>query len=182
VVGSDSSAAKTKRRRNAIAAGVAALVVASALLAWRIDLLSLRSASPVSTVASAFGVPPVYPGYAWTRDGQRVSDFEIATIAGPEHCGWGSAAMMFIGWPPPTTASTADRARQFIRDPHAAIDPRFREQLRQGVTLPADARSTGYRHGDIEVFVSPSDDTGIYLVSRFDAERWPISDPMTLCE
>jgi hypothetical protein len=157
------------------------LIVALALLAWRIDLVGVRSASPVSTVASAFGVPPAYPGYVWTRDGQRASEFEITTIAGPAHCGWESAAMMFIGWPPPTTAPTADRARQFIRDPLAAVDPRFREQLRQGVTLPADARSTGFRHGEIEVFVSPSDDTGIYLVSRFDAERWPRSEPKTLC-
>jgi hypothetical protein len=158
-----------------------ALVVASGLLAWRIDLLGVRSASPVATVASAFGVPPPYPGYAWTRDGQPATEFEITTIAGPDHCGWAAAAMMFIGWPPPTTAPSADRARQFIRDPRAVVDPRFREQFRQGVKLPADARSTGFRHGGIEVFVSPSDDTGIYLVSRFDAERWPISDPMTLC-
>jgi hypothetical protein len=162
-----------------IAAALTVVVLVG--LAWRLDLVGFRSGSPIATVASAFDSPPAYPGYVWTRDGQRAGEFEITTIAGPAHCQWESAAMMFIGWPPPTTAPSGDRARQFIRDPRAAVSPRFREQLRQGVKLPADARSTGLRHGDIEVFVSPSDDTGIYLVSPFDVERWPISDPMTLC-
>lgn len=161
---------------------IVALVIAASFVAWQIDLFGARSASAVSTVASAFGAPPPYPGYVWTRNGSAVTEFEITTIAGPDHCGWGSAAMLFIGWPPPTTAPNADHARQFIRDPRAAVDRRFRDELRQGVKLPDDARSTGYRHGDIEIFVSPSDDAGIYLVSPRDAERWPVSDPMTLCE
>ena len=167
------------RRPALIAAALAVVLVVA--LAWRMDFLSVRSGTPISTVASAFGAPPPYPGYVWTRDGQRASEFEITTIAGPAHCGWEAAAMMFIAWPPPTIAPSGDRTRQFIRDPQAAVDPRFREQFRQRVNLPADARSTGFRHGDIEVFFSPSDETGIYLVSRFDAERWPRSDPQTLC-
>lgn len=132
-------------------------------------------------MASAFDTPPPYPGYDWTLEGEPATQLEITTIAGPDHCGWGSAAMMFIGWPPPRTAPTADYARQFVRDPNGVLGRRFRDDLRRGVTLPADARSTGFRHGDIEVFISPSDDAGIYLVSPRDAERWPASDPMTLC-
>lgn len=135
----------------------------------------------MSSVASAFDAPPPYPGYVWTRNGERASEFEITTIAGPDHCGWGSAAVMFIGWPPPRLAPTADDARQFVRDPNGVMGRRFREDLRRAVRLPPDARSTGFRHGDIEVFVSPSDDTGIYVVSPRDVERWPVSEPMTLC-
>lgn len=135
----------------------------------------------MSSVASAFDAPPGYPGYEWTRNGETASGLEITTIAGPNHCGWGSAAMMFIGWPPPRPAPTADYARQFVRDPNGVLGRGFREDLRRNVTLPTDARATGFRHGGIEVFVSPSDDTGIYVVSPRDAERWPVSEPMTLC-
>ena len=43
-------------------------------------------------------------------------------------------------------------------------------------------RSMGYRYGAIELYLSPSDqDETIYVVSPTDVERWPRSDPMTLC-
>ena len=151
-------------------------------VAWRLDLLGLRSESPLSSVSSAFDSPPAYPGYAWTRDGERVSEFELTTIAGPGHCGWDSATFLFIGWPPGTAAPTAAQARQYIRDPRGDVRAVFRERLTINVRLPSDARATGYRHGAIEVYVSASDDNeAIYVVSPAGAERWPRSDPMTLC-
>ncbi len=151
------------------------------VLVWRFDLLGVRSASAVASVASAFDEPPPYPGYHWSRNGERAGESEITTIAGPDHCGWGPAAMMFIGWPPPAVAPTADRARQFIRDPQGVFGAKFRDGLRRGIQIPSDARTTGYRYGQLEVFVSPSDDGGIYVASPTDVERWPRSDPMTLC-
>jgi len=48
------------------------------------------------------------------------------------------------------------------------------------VTLPADARATGYRLGAIEIYVSPSDQDEAYVVSPRDAERWPRVDPVRL--
>jgi len=40
----------------------------------------------------------------------------------------------------------------------------------------------GYRYGAIELYLNPSDqDEAIYVVSPTDVERWPRSDPMTLC-
>jgi hypothetical protein len=67
-----------------------AIVILAALvgvIAWRIDLVGLRSATPLSTVAVAFDPPPPQP-YAWRRGGRSVSGFELATFAGPDHCGW----------------------------------------------------------------------------------------------
>jgi hypothetical protein len=160
---------------------VVVVAVAAITVLWRFDLLGVRSISPVATVASAFDVPSTYPGYHWMRDGALASEFEVTTIAGPDHCGWGSATMMFIGWPPPTVASTADRARQFIRDPLGIFGDRLHAPLRRDLRLPADARATGYHYGSLEIFVSPSDADGIYVVSPRDAERWPASDPMILC-
>jgi hypothetical protein len=152
------------------------------LLGWRVDAFGLRSATPASSVAAAFDDPPRYPGYVWTRDGQRVSEFELTTIAGPDHCGWQTATFLFIAWPIGTVAPTAERTRQYIRDPKAVITASFRDRLRNGALLPPDARATGYRHGSIEVYASASDDNdAIYVVGPGGAERWPRSDPMTLC-
>jgi hypothetical protein len=130
-----------------------------------------------------FEPPPRQPGYTWTRGGAVVSSSEIATSAGPEHCGWQAATFMTIGWPPGTLATTAAQARQYIRDPRGVVKPVFAERFRGQATLPADARPTGHRFGAMEVFVSPSDqDEFIYIQSSSGTERWPRSDPMTLCQ
>jgi hypothetical protein len=163
----------------------AAVVVALALIAalgWRLNLFGVRTEPPFGSVAAAFDATPAYPGYAWTRDGRSVSEFELVTIAGPGHCGWGAATFMFIGWPPRTVAPNSSQARQYIRDPHGVIEGVPREPFERDVKLPGDARATGHRLGAIEIYVSPSDsERWIYLVGPSDAERWPRSDPMTLC-
>jgi len=47
---------------------------------------------------------------------------------------------------------------------------------------PTDARPTGYTFRSIQIYLSPTDqDDAIYLVGPTGAERWPRSDPMTLC-
>lgn len=41
---------------------------------------------------------------------------------------------------------------------------------------------TGYTYDSIQVYLSPTDqDEAIYVVGPFGSERWPRSDPMTLC-
>lgn len=160
---------------------VLALVV-FAVLGWRANLLGVRTERPFGSVATAFEHTPAHPGYEWTRDGRVVSQFELVTIAGPGHCGWESATFLFIGWPPGTVAPDASRSRQYIRDPHGVVQGPFRDLLAWDVQLPGDARATGYRLGAIELFVSPSDDDRwIYVVGPSVVERWPRSDPMTLC-
>jgi hypothetical protein len=170
-------------RQHALALGLAALVVLSlVLVAWRLDLFAIRSGTPLSSVAAAFDVPPSYPGYSWTRDGSTVSQFELVTSAGPDHCGWESATYLTIGWPPGTVSSSAAGAHLYIRDPHAVVDVSYRDGLVLHAILPPDARPTGHRHGSIAIYVSPSDqDRAIYVVGADGAERWPRSDPMTLC-
>jgi hypothetical protein len=170
-------------RSRASALGLAAVIALGlVLVAWRLDLFGIRSGTPISTVATAFDIPPAYPGYTWTREGRTVSAFELVTSAGPDHCGWGSATYLTIGWPPGTVASDSRGAHLYIRDPHGVVGTSYRDGLVLHATLPADARATGHRHGAIEIFVSPSDqDQAIYVVGAGGAERWPRSDPMTLC-
>ncbi len=167
------------RQRRGVVLGVTLVAVgALALIGWRLNLLDIRGGA----VATAFDPPPAYPGYTWTRNGQSVRAGELTTIAGPEHCDWQSATMLFIGWPPGTASATAAEARMYIRDPEGVFGTRFRGGLVRNPVLPADARATGYRYGGIEIYLSPSDQDGaIYIVSPSDRERWPRSDPMTLC-
>jgi len=131
------------------------VLVAFAALGWRANLLGVRTVPPLGSVAAAFDATPAYPGYTWMRDGGSVSEFELATIAGPGHCGWESAA--------------------FLQGP-------FRVLLERDVKLPSDAKPTGHKLGAIELFLSPSDeDRWIYVAGPSNIERWPRSDPKTLC-
>ena len=169
-----------ERKRRLIIGGV---VVALLLLSWPLNILDIRARAPFASVASAFDAPPGYPGYGWSRDGHGpVEGTELTTIAGPSHCHWQTATMMFIGWPPGTAAGTFAGARMFIRDPQGVYaEGRYRDRLELHATLPPDARPTGHRLGPIALYLSPSDDDGIYLVAPSGAERWPRVDPAGLC-
>jgi hypothetical protein len=168
-------------RRRAL--GIAGIALAIVALSWPLNILDVRARAPFASVASAFDAAPGYPGYGWSRDGHGpVDGAELTTIAGPAHCRWESATMMFIGWPPGTSATQFASARMFIRDPRGVYaDGRYRDGLDLHASVPPDARPTGHRIGPIALFVSSSDDAGIYLVAPSGAERWPRVDPAGLC-
>ncbi len=167
------------RLRRLILVGLAIMLVASI---WPLNIFDVRARSPLASVASAFGPAPGYPGYRWSRDGHEVSEFELNTIAGPSHCRWEAATMLFIGWPPGTVATTSTSARMYVRDPQGVYGPPYRDRLGLHATVPPDARPTGYRLGAIELYLSPTDqDDAIYVVAPSGAERWPRVEPMRLC-
>ncbi len=135
----------------------------------------------VETVADVFGEPAPYPGRAWVNGSTEVPPSEIVAAAGPAHCGWQSATFLTIGWPLGTRPQTSVGARQYIRDPRHVLGSRL-PALRLDATLPADARPTGYFEGPVQLYLAPSDqDQAVYLVLGQNVERWPRSDPMTLC-
>ena len=169
----------TNPRRVLVVAGGLLLAIA---ISWPLNILDVRARAPFASVASAFDAPPGYPGYGWSRAGNVVDQGDLTTIAGPSHCHWQTATMMFIGWPPGTTTTSFAGQRMFIRDPNGVYaEGRYRDLLDQHATLPPDARPTGHAIGPIALFVSPSDDTGIYVVAPSGAERWPRVDPARLC-
>jgi hypothetical protein len=136
-----------------------------------------------SGLGAVFDATPPYPGYAWTRDGRSVKPEEFGTIAGPGHCGWQSATLLSIGWPVGTLSTSATQARQYIRDPNGVVRSILRDRLDLNAKVPSDARPTGYTYDSVQVYLSPTEqDEAIYVVGPFGAERWPRSDPMTLCE
>ena len=170
------------RRRLVIAVVVS---VAVTLVSWPLNIFDVRARAPFASVESAFGPAPAYPGYRWSRDGRAVGEFELTTIAGPSHCRWQSATLLFIAWPPGTPRTTATpgaQSRFYVRDPEGAFDEMYRERLVRRATLPPDAVVTGYRLGPIELYLSPTDqDEAIYVVAPPGAERWPRVDPQRLC-
>ena len=135
-----------------------------------------------SDLGAVFNATPDYPGYVWTHDGRPVTPEEFGTIAAPRHCEWQSATFLFTGWPPGTRTASSDQIRQYVRDPRGVLKGTFRDRLVLHATLPADARPTGYVYEMIQAYLSPSDqDEAIYLVGPVATERWPRSDPLTLC-
>ncbi|MDQ6858504.1 MAG: hypothetical protein M3Z65_05860 [Chloroflexota bacterium] len=161
---------------------IVAISVALLGTIWAFNVFDVRAKSPLATVASAFDAPPAYPGYRWSRDGREVGEFELTSIAGPAHCGWQSATVLFLSWPLGTIATSGDQTRQYVRDPQGVFRGSFRERLEKHATLPADARATGYRLGPIELFLAPGGaDDAVYLVAPGGTERWPRADPMQLC-
>lgn len=148
----------------------AADVLPTSLLGWR-------------TVGSYFDRPAAWPGKAWTRDGRKVGWEELEASAGPSHCDWAAETFLTIGWPVGTRASTAEHARQYIRDPYRkVIGASLSGTWRRNPEVPSDAKDTGYRYGTVKLYLAPSDsDRYLYLIAPADSERWPRSDPMTAC-
>lgn len=167
----------------ALAIGGGGLILAVVLLmSWQLNAIGLRASVMSGSVGGLFDQALPYPGYTWTREGRPVNIRELGAIAGPDHCGWQRATMLQIGWPPGTVAETGAAARQYVRDPHGVVHIRLREGLVMNARLPDDARPTGYRLGSIELYLAPADqDEAIYVVAPAGAERWPRSNPMTLC-
>jgi hypothetical protein len=155
---------------------------------WLVTLLPIADPLPQSlqgwrTVGSYFDRPPAWPGKPWTKDGRTVGWAELESSAGPAHCGWDSLTLMGVGWPLGTVSTTSAQERQYVRDPGGTLKtPNLLGTWARNPTLPADARDTGYRYGALKLYLAPSDqDTYAYLVAPADSERWPRSEPQTLC-
>jgi hypothetical protein len=107
----------------------------------------------------------------------------LTAAAGPSHCGWDSTTFLEIGWPPGTQATNSSQQRQYVRDPRGIINTTHKlGNWSKNPVLPRDAFDTGYRYGALRLYFAPSDEESYaYLVAPRDSERWPRSDPPTLC-
>ena len=160
----------------------ALLLAVSALLLAACSNGSSPAPSGV-TPAQLFDHPPAWPGYAWSFDGRTVDWPVAATAAGPAHCALQSVTMLTMGWPAGTASRSAAHSRQFIRDPKGAVPAaNLRTTLDLHAHLPADAQPTGLTYRGVQIDTSPSDGSAVWVVGGGSVERWPRSDPMTLCE
>lgn len=92
-------------------------------------------------------------------------------------------ALLTVGWPIGASATNDRDARQYVRDPRNAYRDRTLAAFQPDVPLPPDARSTGLRNGELELFVSPSDADTLIYVRRGSGvvERWPRATRFFAC-
>jgi hypothetical protein len=142
---------------------------------------STTTGEPHAQVRDYFSPPKPFPGPTWTRQGHSVDGKELNSIAGPAHCGWQSAVLLHLGWPPGTVSKTITNVHQYVRDPKGVLGRGLRNGLRQHVRMPKDATDTGYRTGSLHLWLSHSDPEGAYLRVGNDVERWPRADTPLAC-
>jgi hypothetical protein len=95
----------------------------------------------------------------------------VRTIVGPAHCGWESTVWLYLD----------DASRLYLRDPLGVFRDVSVGDYRADTELPADARSTGYRSRDRELFTTADKDF-VYVRTPAGVERWPRStDPLIGC-
>jgi hypothetical protein len=167
---------------------VAAAVLLAGVGLWVVTPLPIADPLPPQlqgwrTVGSYFDRPPAWPGKSWTQAGRAVDAAVLEASAGPSHCGWDSATFLNIGWPLGTRSTSAAQDRLYIRDPSRTLPTTYLlGSWARNPILPADASDTGYRYGALKLYLAPSDqDSYAYLVAPRDSERWPRSEPQTLC-
>ena len=162
-------------------AALAAVVLTATIATAACTSNQAEPPGPFSVVV-AFDNPPAYPGYQWTHNGKPVPAAELGASAGPNHCDWQSATILHVGWPLGTVSQNAGHSRSYIRDPKGVMSEAYKQRLVKDAQLPSAARSTGYRLGSIEIYLSPTDqDEAVYLVSPSGVERWPRADPLFGC-
>ena len=102
----------------------------------------------------------------WTApNGRPATNKEISDLQweADAHCAWPNVRMIFFG------------GNQYVRDPDRVFDDwPFETTLDLDTSVPSDAVDTGYRNGDVELWVSaPDGPTSAYLVGPDTTERWP---------
>ncbi|MES9525592.1 hypothetical protein [Streptomyces capoamus] len=100
----------------------------------------------------------------WTdRAGRRVAVAHLHSAPGAEHCAWQSAHFLALD------------DRTYARDPDGVLarDGLLRAPYRPRVRMPADARDTGYRHGDRRLWLT-ADRATAYIRTEHAVEAWPL--------
>ncbi len=148
----------------------AGIWIRAALLAGLVTALGLIAVfwgdSGRRIVSIADVVPPSRTFNIWLGLDGEPSD--VVELSGAGHCGWQSATFITLG-----------PLRRYVLDPEDVVPPRGGAFLggrppRIEVSLPTDAKYTGFHHDDREIWVSPADgDDAIYVVSPEVTQRWP---------
>ncbi len=154
---------------------VAALLLASC---GETDTSQGRSSSGGDRTLSTFTGTWLGPdGQPAERDGRsRDMKYELVVFLGPDHCEWQSVAFMHAGWPLGTTVAIGPDqppSRTFLRDAEDVFeDPELQAGLQLDSTLPEGSKNTGFRTGDVELWLGP-DEGEEYLKGPSWVERWP---------
>jgi hypothetical protein len=121
-----------------------------------------------------------YADYApWTdANGCLIRIDVLAERAGPEHCGWEKTRVLISGDPLGTRYSNHDTSLNYVRDPGGRYGVQaFVDGFRTIEELPTDAIDSGFRRGNAELWLSPSDPDAVYIWDSGAGERWPKGEP-----
>jgi hypothetical protein len=106
----------------------------------------------------------------------------LADRPGPEHCGFDAARVLVTGIPVGARYTTPEDSAHYVRDPDNAFDDLVTARaFDPDAVLPADAADTGFREGDTQLWVDPSDGSAVYLVTGQTVERWPLDPDPAIC-
>ncbi|MGH2996523.1 MAG: hypothetical protein ACRDM9_09420, partial [Gaiellaceae bacterium] len=106
----------------------------------------------------------------------------LVTFPGRDHCGWGSVVFLHASWPPGTAAEFGADVRQYLRDPDGLLGPEpLLTTFDVDSELPAALKDTGYRRGEVELWLSASRAEAAFLVRRNRVERWPRARELIAC-
>ncbi|MCD7438060.1 hypothetical protein K4B79_07430 [Streptomyces lincolnensis] len=110
----------------------------------------------------------------WTdATGKRIPVTTVHSSLGPEHCDWQSARMLHLG--------RGRNAEQFVRDPEGVFERDLLTGPYDGdVRMPDDARDTGYRLDDRELWLT-DDRTTAYVRTPDGVEAWPRTKDVIAC-
>ncbi|MGV9456238.1 hypothetical protein [Streptomyces sp. NPDC003635] len=103
----------------------------------------------------------------WTdRDGRRVPITTVHSSAGPDHCDWQRAHFLAMG--------RGVDAETYARDPAGVLPPGALTSPYDGdVRMPADARDTGYRYEERELWLVQDEPAKVYVRTPDGVEAWP---------
>ncbi|MFE9443693.1 hypothetical protein ACFYO2_33020 [Streptomyces sp. NPDC006602] len=110
----------------------------------------------------------------WTdRQGKRLPTTTIRSHAGPEHCDWQSAHFLSLG--------RGGDERQYVRDPESVFETDSLTTPYDGdVRMPEDARDTGYRLDERELWLTDDRSTA-YVRTPDGVEAWPMTKRPVAC-
>lgn len=110
----------------------------------------------------------------WTdRGGKRVPLTVISSSVGSAHCDWQEAHFLGLG--------EGRDGRTYARDPHGVLGTEMLLGTYDGdVTMPADARDTGYRLRDWQLWLTKDEKTA-YVRTSDGVEAWPMVKQGHLC-
>lgn len=119
----------------------------------------------------------------WTTpDGCIVRSDVVLSFDGAAHCGWQSASFVVLGRPPGSVFADHTTAAWYVRDPNGVLSELTGiARFEASATLPSDARDTGLRRGETEVWIEPGSESALFIRNGARVERWPRAKQSVLC-
>ena len=93
-------------------------------------------------------------------DGNRVPTSRVSSYDGPAHCDWQDVRFLELG------------DRHYLRDPQGKLTDVTRGTFAADVSLPDDARDTGFHRDGVRLWTVPSG-SEVFAVTEGSVERWP---------